>query len=157
MTVAGAAGVAAAVSLLGASTGVDGAAGAVAVVSTGFGSDVFAAGRGSSICLGGTDAVASSLKSSAVGGGTLAGCGRGIAASIASSAAVARGALDWASAEVAETARNVAATAIKTRSNPARSFEQSRIVTPPWAKLSRQRDSSNIVCHSLRESAGLNP
>ena len=157
-----AAGVVFAVSLFGASAGVDGATGAVAVVSAGFvsagfGSEVFAVARGSSICLGGTDAVASNLKSSAVGGGTLAGCGRGIAASIASSAALARGVSDWASADVAETARNVAATAIKTRSNPARFFEQSRIVTPPWAKLSRQRDSSNIVCHSLRESAGLDP
>jgi hypothetical protein len=33
-------------------------------------------------------------------------------------------------AEVAETARKVAATAIKTRSNPLRLFKQSRIVTP---------------------------
>jgi len=92
--------------------------------------------RGSSICFGATDAVASILKSSAVGGATLAGCGTGIAASIASSAAL-RGAEDWASAEVADTVRKVAATAISTRSNPARPIELSRIVTPPWAKLSR--------------------
>src|SRR3954463_7181226 len=73
-----------------------------------------------------------------VGGGTLAGSGRGTAASIASSAALARGVVDWAaSAEVADTVRKVAATAIKTRSNPARLVEQSRIVTPPWAKLPR--------------------
>src|SRR4029077_786169 len=39
--------------------------------------------------------------------------------------------------EVAVTVRKVAATAISTRSNPARLFEQSRIVTPPWAKLPR--------------------
>jgi len=69
-----------------------------------------------------------------------------MAASIASSAAVARGALDWARADVADTVRKVAATAISARSNPPRLFEQSRIVTPPWAKLSRQRDRSNIVC-----------
>ena len=46
--------------------------------------------------------------------------------------------VDWAaSAEVADTVRKVAATAISTRSNPARFVEQSRIVTPPWAKLPR--------------------
>ena len=56
------------------------------------------------------------------------------------SRALARGVSDWPmrgvsdggrQAEVAETVRNVAATAISTRSNPLRSFEQSRIVTPP--------------------------
>ncbi len=62
-------------------------------------------------------------------GGRLAGSGRGIAASIASSAALRAGSA-WASAEVADTVRKVAATAISTRSNPARFFEQSRIVTP---------------------------
>ena len=45
--------------------------------------------------------------------------------------------LGSARAEVADTARKVAATAIRTRSNPARLVEQSRIVTPPWAKLPR--------------------
>src|SRR5205807_1216083 len=80
----------------------------------------------------GTEAVESILKSPMVGGGTLAGSGRGTAASIASSAALARGVVDWAaSAEVADTVRKVAATAINTRSNPARFVEQSRIVTPP--------------------------
>jgi hypothetical protein len=83
----------------------------------------------------GADVAASILKSLAVGGGTFAGSGRGTAASIASSAAPARGVSDTpASAEVADTARKVAATAISTRSNPARFVEQSRIVTPPWAK-----------------------
>src|SRR5258707_8857570 len=77
----------------------------------------------------GTVAVVSSLKSLMVGGGRLAGSGRGIAASIASSAALRAGSA-WASAEVADTVRKVAATAISTRSNPARFFERSRIVTP---------------------------
>ena len=72
----------------------------------------------------------SGLKSLTVGGGTLAGSGRGIAASIASSAALLRAGSVCASAEVADTVRKVAATAISTRSNPARFFEQSRIVTP---------------------------
>ena len=112
-------------------------------VSAGLGSAAFAAGLGSaglSIALvaSGTEAVVSILKSPMVGGGTLAGSGRGTAASIASSAALARGVVDWAaSAEVADTVRKVAATAISTRSNPARFVEQSRIVTPPWAKLPR--------------------
>jgi hypothetical protein len=90
-----------------------------------------------------TDAVlsalmSSSLKSLAVGGGTLAGSGRGIAASIASSAALLRGVSPCARAEVADTVRKVAATAISTRSNPPRVFTQSRIVAslgcsvPPW-------------------------
>src|SRR5882762_3519818 len=79
---------------------------------------------------GGTAAVESILKSLMVGGGTLAGSGRGIAASIASSAALLRGGAVWASAEVTDTVRKVAATAISTRSNPARFFEQSRIVAP---------------------------
>src|SRR5438034_10430166 len=64
----------------------------------------------------GTVAVVSILKSPTVGGGTFAGSGRGTAASIASSAALARGVVDWAaSAEVADTVRKVAATAISTR------------------------------------------
>ena len=78
----------------------------------------------------GTDAVESSLKSLIVGGGTFAGSGRGIAASIASSAALLRAGSDWANAEVADTVRKVAAKAISTRSNPARFFKRSRIVTP---------------------------
>src|SRR6266404_591981 len=81
----------------------------------------------------GTDAVASSLKSSMVGGGRFAGSGSGIAASIASSAALLRAGLACASAEVADTVRKVAATVISTRSNPARFFNRSRILTPPWA------------------------
>jgi hypothetical protein len=75
-----------------------------------------------------SDAVLSALMSLAVGGGTLAGSGFGIAASMASSAAPLRGASLWASADVAETARKVAATAISTRSNPPREFTVSRIV-----------------------------
>ena len=123
------------------------AAGAVTVsaglISAGLGSAAFAAGPGSvglsvALAASGTVAVVSILKSPMVGGGTLAGSGRGTAASIASSAALARGVVDWAaSAEVADTVRKVAATAISTRSNPARFVEQSRIVTPPWAKLPR--------------------
>src|SRR5882672_5132557 len=86
-------------------------------VSADLGSAAFAAGLGSaglSIALvaSGTEAVESVLKSPMVGGGTLAGSGRGTAASIASSAALARGAVDWAaSAEVADIVRKVAATA----------------------------------------------
>src|SRR5881409_651052 len=123
------------------------AAGAVTVsaglISAGLGSAAFAAGPGSvglsvALAASGTVAVVSILKSPMVGGGTLAGSGRGTAASIASSAALARGVVDWAaSAEVADTVRKVAATAISTRSNPARFVEQSRIITPPWAKLPR--------------------
>jgi hypothetical protein len=66
------------------------------------------------------------LKSDAVGGGTLAGSGRGIAASIANSAAL-PGAGEagevCANAEDVEAAMNVAATAISTRSNPVRPVE----------------------------------
>src|SRR4051812_26966791 len=134
-------------SLKGSETGaVTVAAGGVAVteagavtVSAGLGSSAFAAEAGSAgFVTSGTVAVVSILKSPMVGGGTLAGSGRGTAASIASSAALARGVVDWAArAEVADTVRKVAATAISTRSNPARFVEQSRIVTPPWAKLPR--------------------
>src|SRR6185295_4092066 len=133
------------------------AAGAGAVTtSAGLGSAALAAGLGSAglsiaFAASGTVAVVSILKSPMVGGGTLAGSGRGTAASIASSAALARGVVDWpARAEVAETVRKVAATAISTRSNPARFVEQSRIVTPPWAKLPRHGTASTIVHHSLR-------
>jgi hypothetical protein len=102
------------------------------------GSPGFAVALSIALAASGTDAVESILKSPMLGGGTFAGSGRGIAASIASSAALARGVSDGpARAEVAETARNVAATAISTRSKPARFVEQSRIVTPPWAKLPR--------------------
>jgi hypothetical protein len=81
---------------------------------------------------GGVDAVVtgSILKSLIVGGGTLAGSGRGIAASIASSAALERGWSPCAKAVVADTVRKLAAIAIKTRSNRPRLFERSRIVTP---------------------------
>ena len=82
---------------------------------------------------GGAEAVESILKSLAVGGGTLAGSGLGIAASMASSAALLRP-WSWAMAEVADTVRKVAATAIRTRSNPRPVFKlrlfKSRIVTP---------------------------
>src|SRR4051812_40655849 len=106
-------------------------------MSAGFGSGAVAVALGGGAA-GGTVAVVSDLKSPAVGGGTLAGSGRGIAASIASSAALVRGgSLTPASAEVADTARKVAATAISTRSNPARLVETSRIITPPWAELPR--------------------
>src|SRR6476620_467246 len=77
----------------------------------------------------GTDAVVSILKSPMVGGGTFAGSGRGIAASIASSAALVCGAPLCATADVAATVRKVAATVISTRSNPPRFFK-SRIVAP---------------------------
>src|SRR5258705_8892730 len=122
------------------------AAGAVTVsagLASVFGSAAFAVASGSfgfatAFAASGTVAVVSVLKSPMVGGGTLAGSGRGTAASIASSAALARGVGDWAArAEGADTVRKVAATAISTRSNPARFVEQSRIVTPPWAKLPR--------------------
>src|SRR6266436_1073319 len=96
----------------------------------------------------GTVAVVSSLKSLMVGGGRLAGSGRGIAASIASSAALRAGSA-WASAEVADTVRKVAATAISTRSNPARFFERSRIVTP-LGEAAPAWNSSCIVRHSFR-------
>ena len=74
------------------------AAGAV-TVSAGLGSVAFAAGLGSAglsitFAASGTVAVVSILKSPMVGGGTLAGSGRGTAASIASSAALARGVVD---------------------------------------------------------------
>ena len=114
------------------------AAGAIAV-SEGFGSAALSAvaSIGFSVAVGsvvfaasGTAAVVSSVKSAVVGGGTLAGSGRGIAASMASSAALLREGPACADAEVAVTARKVAATAISTRSYPARFFEQSRIVTP---------------------------
>ncbi len=73
----------------------------------------------------------SGLKSLTVGGGTLAGSGRGIAASIASSAALLRDGSVCPSAEDADTARKVAATANSTRSYPARWFERSRIISSP--------------------------
>src|SRR5213075_2280017 len=141
------------------------AAGAVTVsaglISAGLGSAAFAAGLGSvglsvallsvALAASGTVAVVSILKSPTVGGGTLAGSGRGTAASIASSAALARGVVDWAaSAEVADTVRKVAATAISTRSNPARFVEQSRIVTPPWANCPGMEQSLGIARHGLR-------
>src|SRR6186713_1966692 len=135
------------------------AAGALAVVAGGVavaaslaaGAATVSAGFSTAFAASGTEAVDSILKSPMVGGGTLAGSGRGTAASIASSAALARGVVDWAaSAEVADTVRNVAATAISTRSNPARFVEQSRIVTPPWANCPGMEQSLGIVGHGLR-------
>jgi hypothetical protein len=93
-----------------------GVATSIAFISTGFASEGLASTAGA------VDAVVSILKSLAVGGGRLTGSGRGTAASIASSAGVARLG-PWASAEVADTVRKVAATAIRTRSNPPRLFE----------------------------------
>ena len=120
-----------------------GAAAGAVTTSAGLGSAAFSVGVSAvfsvvfSVVLGsvafagsGSVAVESSLKSLAVGGGTLAGSGRGIAASIASSAALLRAGPACANAEVADTVRKVAATAISTRSNPARLVERSRIVTP---------------------------
>src|SRR6267143_1608704 len=101
----------------------------------------------------GTVAVVSSLKSLMVGGGRFAGSGRGIAASIASSAALRAGSA-WANAEVADTVRKVAATAINTRSNPARLFKRSRIVTTPWAKLPRHGTVLGFVRTAFAKSAG---
>ena len=71
----------------------------MAAVSAGFTSGALAAEAGSAglsmvLPASGTDAVESILKSLMVGGGTLAGSGRGMAASIASSAALARGVVD---------------------------------------------------------------
>src|ERR1700681_158926 len=100
----------------------------------------------------GTDAVVSGLKSLMLTGGRFTGSGRGIAASIASSAALLRAGLAWASAEVADTVRKVAATAIRTRSNPARLVEQSRIVTP-LGETAPSWNSSCIVRHSFRRHA----
>src|SRR6185369_7792794 len=150
-SLAGSAAGAVAVAACGAAVTASLAAGAV-TVSAGLGSAAFAAGLGSAgFVASGTVAVVSILKSPMVGGGTLAGSGRGTAASIASSAALARGVVDWAaSAEVADTVRNVAATAISTRSNPARFVEQSRIVTPPWANCPGMEQSLGIVGHGLR-------
>src|SRR5436309_10182171 len=125
-----------------------------AAVAVGLGSAGFSVALSVALAASGTEAVESILKSSMVGGGTLAGSGRGTAASIASSAALARGVVDWAaSAEVADTVRKAAATAISTRSNPARFVEQSRIITPPWAKLPRH---GTVVRYrwSQRASAG---
>jgi hypothetical protein len=100
----------------------------------------------------GTDAVVSNLKSSMVGGGRFAGSGNGIAASIASSAALLRTGSACASAEFADTVRKVAATVISTRSNPARFFKQSGILTPPWAKLPRHGAAPGIVHHRFAKA-----
>ena len=103
----------------------------------------------------GTDAVVSSLKSSMVGGGRFAGSGRGIAASIASSAALLRAGLACASAEVAATVRKVAATVIRTRSNPARFFKRSLILTPPWANCPGMEQLSVSSVAGLAKAPGL--
>ena len=92
-----------------------------------------AGASGAAVVLAASDGMVtgSSLKSPGPGGGRLAGSGRGTAASIASSAALLRGVLSpCASAELADTARKVAATVISTRSYPVRFFQQSRILTP---------------------------
>jgi hypothetical protein len=101
-----------------------GTAGASAALSVVTGAGTVATGAAGVV-----EAVVSILKSAAVGGGTLAGSGRGTAASMASSAAVLREG-SCANAEVADIVRKVAATAIKTRSNPPRLFKQTRIITP---------------------------
>src|SRR2546423_15715193 len=109
------------------------AAGAV-TTSAGLGSAAFAVGLGSAgfsvslsialsvaLAASGTEAVESILKSPMVGGGTLAGSGRGTAASIASSAALARRVGDWAPrAARADPAGEGAGAAISYRPNPAR-------------------------------------
>jgi len=176
---AGVAAGATAVSVFGASAGF--VAGAVAT-SAGFGSAAFAVALGSAglasvacvlpgftsagftsagftsadLAASGSAAVVSALKSPAVGGGTLAGSGRGIAASIASSAALERG-VSCASAEVADTVRKLAATAIRTRSNPRRLFEQSRIITPPgWNRPGLLERFKSVFGFTVcAESAGL--
>src|SRR5689334_25052054 len=79
----------------------------------------------------------SSLKSPAVGGGTLAGSGIGTAASIARSAALLCTPSLCASAWPAEIVRKVAATAISTRSYPRRPFTPFRICHTPRVKLPR--------------------
>ena len=106
------------------------------------------AAAGTVVAASGTDAVVSGLKSLMLTGGRFTGSGRGIAASIASSAALLRAGLACASAEVADTVRKVAATAIRTRSNPARLVEQSRIVTP----LGETAPSWNSPCIVYRPS-----
>src|SRR5437763_4114559 len=129
-----------------------------AAVAVGLGSAGFSVALSVALAASGTEAVVSILKSPTVGGGTLAGSGRGTAASMASSAALARGVVDWAaSAEVADTVRKVAATAISTRSNPARFVEQSRIVTPPWANCPGMEQSLGIIRHGLRGKRRLDP
>src|SRR5690606_28795139 len=79
--------------------------------------------------------VVSSLKSAAVGGGTLAGSGIGMAAlmSMAGALAVLAGVSDGsAKAGAPATARKVAATAISTRSYPKRSLTGPRILNSSW-------------------------
>src|SRR5205085_7464853 len=132
-TLLAALGVSLACSLAGSAAGVAAAAGKVpasagAVVTISDG--LLAAAFSAEVAVSAAAGLASALKSLMLGGGRFAGSGRGIAASIASSAALLRTASPWANAELAETARKVAATLISTRSNPARFFEQSRIVTP---------------------------
>jgi hypothetical protein len=103
---------------------------------------------------GDTVAVVSSLKSLGVGGGTLAGSGIGTAASMADWAAVLRGMSLCASADVADTVRKVAATAIRTRSNPPREFTQSRIVAFP-RMICSVVDTASVSSASFRSSAGV--
>jgi hypothetical protein len=109
--------------------GAEGAAGAVGSGTAGASAALSVVTGAGAVAAGVVEAVVSILKSAAVGGGTLAGSGRGIAASIASSAGVLREG-SCANAEVADIVRKVAATAINTRSNPPRLFRQSRIIAP---------------------------
>jgi hypothetical protein len=125
-----------------------GIAGAGAATSTGFTSS------GLTSAAGAVDAVVSILKSLAVGGGKLTGSGRGTAASIASSAGLLRFG-PCANADVADTVRKVAATAISTRSNPPRLFFESRIVTPLWVKPPRQGTVPVIIGQSSLKPARL--
>src|SRR3954452_12479392 len=144
-------------SLAGSAAGVAAAAGRVpasaGAVTTSDG--LLAAAFSAEVAVSAAAGLASALKSLMLGGGRFAGSGRGIAASIASSAALLRTGSPWANAELAETASKVAATLISKRSNPARLFEQSRIVThTPWAKLPRQGTAPGFV-RSFRRSAGI--
>ena len=100
-------------------------------------------------------AVVSSLKSAAVGRRDVGGFGardRGIDREFGGAGA--RRIRLAASAEVADTVRKVAATAINTRSNPARLVRTVTHRRTPWAKLPRHGTVFGIVGHSLRESAG---
>jgi hypothetical protein len=90
----------------------------------GFASVAFVSMAGLASAVGAGVAVTLSiLKSAAVGGGTFAGSGRGIAASIANSAALPGAGGVCANAVGVDAAKNVAATAISTQSNPVRPVE----------------------------------
>src|SRR4051794_39646060 len=126
-------GVSLACSLAGSAAGIAAFAGKVpasagALVTTSDG--LLAAAFSAEVAVSAAAGLVSALKSLMLGGGRFAGSGRGIAASIASSAALLRTGSPWANAGLAEIARKVAASVISTRPNPARLFAQSRIVTP---------------------------